>query len=64
MKILYIVLILSLTSCTSRNKFYKTCNIEFMNTYLERCQEHCGYEDDGYNCSETCLEAAEARYCN
>lgn len=65
MRIAYIITILMLLSCSpSEKSLFPRCNIEFMNTYLDRCQEHCGYEDEGYNCEDTCIEYAKEKYCN
>jgi hypothetical protein len=63
MKIVYIILILIISGCSPRYSPHRSCNIEFMNTYLDKCQEHCLYEDDGYDCKDTCVEYAEEKYC-
>lgn len=65
MKLLILVSTLIFSACSSNKaSALQSCNIEFVNTYLEKCQSHCGYEDSGYNCADTCFETAKMRYCN
>ncbi len=64
MRIAFIVLVILIAACAPRFTSFKTCEIKYMNTYLEKCQKHCTYEDDGYNCKEACVETAKEKYCN
>lgn len=64
MKIVFIILVLVVVSCAPKESYFRTCNIKFMNNYLDKCQDHCLYEDDGYNCKYICAAVAEKKYCN
>ena len=55
----FIIVALIFTSCATKSST-PSCNIEFAETYLQKCMGDCG---DADWCASTCMSAVKRNYC-
>lgn len=57
-----LLIMLLVTSCAQeRSTTFKSCNIEWMETSIQKCVKHCTYEN--IDCEDTCVNTARETYC-
>jgi len=63
MKTLSIIVVSLILGCTPvPDDKIPRCKIEWMETYINKCVEHCTYGVS--SCDGTCIKVAKEKYCN